>query len=340
MVAEKFVDGVVKLHGMPSSIMSDRDKVFISKFWQEFFKMSGTQLKMSSAYHPQTDGQSEVVNHCVEQYLRCFVHQRPRQLSQFLPWAELWYNTAYHSSTGTTPFQALYGRLPPTFPLYATGSSPVNEVDHSLQVRDTLLRNLKQNLANARNRMKQLVDRGRRDVEFIEGDLVYLKLQPYRQQTAFRRAHQKLACKFYGPFPIEKRVGDVAYKLKLPEGARLHSVFHVSLLKRKLGDKADTSMELPPIDEEGTIVVTPEAILDTRWIPHGARFIEESLVKWKHLSTNDATWEPTAELLTNHPSLDLGDKHPLDVGGNDTQLGELLPRRTPRVIKKNLKYRD
>jgi hypothetical protein len=188
--------------------------------------------------------------------------------------------------------------------------------------------------------MKQLADRGRRDVEFIEGDLVYLKLQPYRQQTAFRRAHQKLACKFYGPFPIEKRVGVVAYKLKLPEGAHLHSVFHVSLLRRKLGDKADTSMELPSIDEEGTIVVTPEAILDTRWIPHGARFIEEILVKWKHLSTDDATWEPTIELLTNHPSLDLRDKRPLDVGGNDTQLGELLPRRTQRVIKKNLKYRD
>ena len=224
-----------------------------------------------------------------------------------------------------TPFRALYGRLPPTFPLYETNSSPVNEVDHNLQVRDTLLRNLKQNLANARNRMKPLADRGRRDVEFTEGDLVYLKLQPYRQQITFRRAYQKLACKFFGPFPIEKWVGVVAYKLKLPEGAHLHLVFHVSLLRKKLGDKADTSRELPPIDEEGTIVITPEAILDTHWIPHGARFIEERLVKWKHLSIDDATWKPTDELLTNYPSLDLGDKCPLNVGGNDTQLGELLP---------------
>ena len=85
MVAENFVDGVVKLHGMPSSIISDRDPIFISNFWREFFKLSGTQLKMSSAYHPQTDGQTEVVNRCVEQYLRCLVHRQPRKWYSLLP---------------------------------------------------------------------------------------------------------------------------------------------------------------------------------------------------------------------------------------------------------------
>jgi hypothetical protein len=155
VVAEKFMEGVVKLHGMPQSIVSDRDPIFISNFWQEFFTMSGTKLKLSSAYHPQTDGQSEVVNRCLEQYLQSFVHQWPKKWTEYLPWAELWYNTTYHISTGMTPFRALYGRLPPTIPYYQARHSPVNDVDQSLISRDELLEQLKSNLAVAHNCMKQ-----------------------------------------------------------------------------------------------------------------------------------------------------------------------------------------
>ena len=87
-VAEKFIDGIVKLHDMPQSIISDCDPIFISKFWQDFFTMSGTKPKLNTTYHPQTDGQTEVVNHCLEQYLRSFVHQWPKKLTEFLLWAE------------------------------------------------------------------------------------------------------------------------------------------------------------------------------------------------------------------------------------------------------------
>lgn len=107
-VASLFITNIVKLHGIPNSIVSDRDPVFISSFWRELWRLSGTKLRMSSAYHPQT----EVVNRWLEQYLRCFVHQRPKQRSSLLPWAEYWYNTTYHASTGTTPFKAVYGRDP------------------------------------------------------------------------------------------------------------------------------------------------------------------------------------------------------------------------------------
>jgi len=247
MVAEKFVEGVVKLHGMPRSIISDRDPIFISHFWREFFKLSGTKLKMSSAYHPQTDGQSEVVNRCVEQYLWCFVHQQPTKWNSLLPWAEFWYNTTYHASTGMTPFQALYGRLPPTIPHYHIGMSLVNEVDQQLASRDELLSLLKANLHAASNRMQQLANSKRRDVEFQVGDWVFLKLHPYRQQSVVKRVCKKLASRYYGPYQIEERIGTVAYRLKLPTQASIHPVFHVSLLKKKIGDKAVDTIDLPPM---------------------------------------------------------------------------------------------
>ena len=108
-VAEIFFKNIVKLHGLPKSIVSDRDKVFTSHFWKILWQLSGTTLKMSSAYHPQSDGQSEILNKCLELYLRCFTFDAPKEWSGMLTWAEYWYNTSYHSSTGMTPFRAVYG---------------------------------------------------------------------------------------------------------------------------------------------------------------------------------------------------------------------------------------
>ena len=113
-VAQIFMDQVFKLHGMPHSIVSDRDPTFTSNFWQELFKLQGTQLHLSSAYHPQTDGQTEVVNKCLETYLRCFASEKQHQWAQWLPLAEWWYNTTYHTATRMTPFEAVYGQKPPS----------------------------------------------------------------------------------------------------------------------------------------------------------------------------------------------------------------------------------
>lgn len=334
-VAAKFVEGVIKLHGMPKSIVSDRDPIFISNFWQEFFKMSGTKLKLSSAYHPQTDGQTEVVNRCVEQYLRCFVHQWPRKWCSHLPWAEYWYNTTYHISTGMTPFQALYGRPPPSIPTYSAGISPVHELDQQLQSRDELLQQLKSNLANSVNKMKQLADKKRRDVSFDIGEWVLLKLHPYRQQTVFKRVSQKLASRFFGPYKILEKIGSVAYKLELPIGARIHPVFHVSLLKKFVDNGTTTdrsTIALPPFTDDGVLLLEPQTILDFRWIKQGTQLIEECLVQWKHLPMDEATWEPKQQLQTLFPHLNLEDKVPLVGGGIDR------PRRSSRMIKPNPKY--
>ena len=317
---------------MPKSIISDRDPIFVSKFWQEFFVRSGTKLKMSSAYHPQTDGQSEVVNRCLEQYLRSFVHQWPRKWLEFLPWAEYWYNMTYHRSIGMTPFQALYGGLPSTIPLYKEGLSPVNDVDQGLRNRDDLIKQLKANLAVAINRMKQTADKNRRDVEFELGDLVLLKLHPYRQHTAFRRAHQKLASHFFGPYPVERRIGKVAYKLRLPEGVCIHPVFHVSLLKNYVGTEPGVTTDLPTVTEEGAVVLEPERIINTRWVKQSGKFIEESLVQWRRLPPEEATWEKTEVVREHFSNVDLADKGPLDGEGIDE------PRRSSRAVKRNPKY--
>lgn len=113
-VARAFFDTVYKLHGLPEKIISDRDRIFTSELWKELFKMLGTKLLMSSAYHPQTDGQTERLNRCVENYLRCLCFQHSQKWHRWLAHAKWWYNTNFHTSPGTTPYQALYGRTPPT----------------------------------------------------------------------------------------------------------------------------------------------------------------------------------------------------------------------------------
>jgi transposase InsO family protein len=127
------MDQVFKLHGMPHSIVSDRDPTFTSNFWQELFKLQGTQLHLSTVYHPQTDGQTEVVNKCLETYLRCFASEKQNQWAQWLPLAEWWYNTSYHTATRMTPFEAVYGQKPPSVLSYLPGTSKVQAVDKHLQ---------------------------------------------------------------------------------------------------------------------------------------------------------------------------------------------------------------
>ncbi|GJY92704.1 putative mitochondrial protein [Tanacetum coccineum] len=154
-VATAFLREVVRLHGIPESIVSDRDRVFLSHFWRELFKLQGTNLKRSSSYHPQTDGQSEVVNRSVETYLRCFASDTPKQWARWISWTEYWYNTSYHTSMNMTPFKVLYGRDPPHLIYYASVPSPVFEVDRYLEERDCILKELKEHLLRAQERMKK-----------------------------------------------------------------------------------------------------------------------------------------------------------------------------------------
>ena len=221
-LARLFVKEVIRLHGIPKSIVSDRGKTFMGHFWQEIHKLQGTKLNFTSAYHPESDGQTEVVNKRLGNYLRCFSSTKPSSWSSWLPWAEFCYNTSYHVSIHTTPFKVVYGRDPPTVCRYGHPKSPVDDIDRYLQERDQVLTLLKEQLSNTQAIMKTAKDARRRDVSFKEGDLVYLKLRPYRMRALSKRFNEKLAPKYFGPYPIIKQINAVAYKLALPTDCRIH----------------------------------------------------------------------------------------------------------------------
>lgn len=196
-VADVFAREVVRLHGMPSSIVSDRDPIFLSSFWKELFKLSGTTLKMSSTYHPETDGQTEVLNRCLETYLRCFASERPKTWGKWLSWAEFCYNTGFHSGANTTPFEVVYGRPPPPIVPFLPGEVRVQALAESLQERDVILHHLKYHLNRAQERMVKEANKHRRPLNFQVGDMVFLKFCPYRQKSLYDRK-QKLAPRFFG----------------------------------------------------------------------------------------------------------------------------------------------
>ncbi|KAL9450635.1 hypothetical protein AB3S75_012375 [Citrus x aurantiifolia] len=316
--ANLFADLVVKLHGFPSSIISDRDPIFMSNFWQKLFELSGTTLRHSTAYHPQTDGQIEVVNRGLEQYLRAFTQDKPQSWSSLLGWAEFCYNTSYHSGLKMTPFQALYGRLPPTIPGYTKGSTSVQALEDLLLERDELLRTLKTNLLQAQHRMEQKANAHRRELQLQIDDLVLVRLQPHRQISVAKRASQKLAKRYYGPFRVSERIGAVAYKLQLPEGCKVHPVFHISALKPYVGNSAVYVASLPPDTIDNKPVSTPIAILADRFILKQGKKHYQILVQWSGCAPENSTWEDFAEFCRLYPKFNLDDKVHSQGEGSDT----------------------
>lgn len=204
-----------------------------------------------------------------------------------------------------TPFEALFGYPPPQMhiPQNFTARDD-SEASKFIKERQDTLQILKGRLEEAANRMKMYADANRSERVFEVGDWVFLRLQPYRQVTLSMRRDYKLAPKYYGPYQILEKVGQVAYKLALPANSMIHPVFHVSLLKRKLGSNVVPEKQLPAVDLQGAFQVEPVEVLDRRLVKKNNRAAAQWLIKWFGLAEEQATWEDADSIRSRFPSFD------------------------------------
>jgi len=303
-IAKLFFGTIFRLHGMPSIIVSDRNPRFTSLFWKALFKCLGTRLTMSTAFHPETDGQTERNNRTLEQILRIFVNYKQNDWDQHLIAAEFAYNNAKQASTGMSPFYLASGQdlITPASLLQPSAlDTNVHSTNEFVEHMSTLIKMASEHLAEAQQRQAKYADTKRREVTFQVGDKVLLSAKNISVDTQARRPSKKLQPRFIGLYEVIQVISPVTYKLKLPETLTIHPVFHVSLLKayqKNLQEFEDRVIKPPPpvITSEGHEEFEVEKILDRRMRRRGNNSTVEYLVKWKGYSDYDATWEPVSNL--------------------------------------------
>jgi len=295
-VAKIFFATVFKNHGLPKAIISDRDPKFTSHFWQALFQQLGTKLAMSTAFHPQTDGQTERMNRTLEEMLRIYATYKQDQWDNYLPAAEFAYNNSKQASTGYTPFELDTGRHPIT-PMTLNNTSNVVAADDFVKHWKHVIKITQDHLMEAQDKQQKYANQHRRHEEFEVGTKVLLNSKNIIAPVNRNRPTQKLTPKYLGPYEVVEVISPTAYRLALPPTLRIHPVFHIALLKKYV--ESDDYPQLPPpppvtIGDEDEYEV--EQILDKRVIRKRIQY----LIKWQGYPLHDATWEPI-ENLENAP---------------------------------------
>ncbi|KAJ1570475.1 hypothetical protein NDA15_007623 [Ustilago hordei] len=287
---------MVRLFGYPDHMVSDRGRQFISGAWKAFAEQMGVKHSLSTAYHPQTDGQTERVNQVIEQYLRMYCNYEQNDWANLLDTAAFVYNNTVHNSIGVSPFFACYGWNPKAHPdiPQRLGVNDPGRFEYLMDGKERC-KYLQEQIREAQHRSVNQYNRKHKDIEFKVGDMVYIN----RRNWKTRRPTPKLDTRFAGPYPVQERVGRRAYRITLPANLRVHDVFHVSML-----EPARTS-SLPQRAEQPTIPSLPdedldfevEALIDKR--SHNGT--TEYKVLWRGYSEEAASWEPVENL--NCPDL-------------------------------------
>ena len=231
-LSQLYVEHIVRLHGVPISIVSDRDSRFTSKFGKGLQKYLGADFNFNTAFHPQTDGQSKRVIQILEDLLRFCALDFGGSWGEHLPSVEFSYNNSFQASIGMAPYEALYGR-PCISPMcwaeseeyLALGPELIRETTDTIQI-------IQDRLRIAQSRQKSYADWRRRPLEFLVGDFVFFKVTLKRGVSRFG-IKGKLAPRFTGSFEITERVGSLAYRLALPpQLSHIHNIFRVSMLQK------------------------------------------------------------------------------------------------------------
>jgi len=297
-LANQFLQQIIRPHGLPSSIVSDRGSLFTSDFWERVTKALGISQNLTTAFHPQTDGQMERANATLEQYLRAYCNYQQDGWKKLLPIAEFCYNNTQTGTTRITRFWANYRYHPRFLPDLSPRNDETPEVSEYVAALRKLHEELRAEIKDTQMAQAEQANNARHPDPVIEpGDKVWLR----RRNIQTTRPSNKLDHKQIGPYTILEKVGSRAYKLDLPATVRIYPVFHISLLEPTASTEPIPGHQQPPpppviVQEQQEWEV--EKILDSRRHRNQIQY----RVKWTGFHDPDRTWYP-ARNFENLPDL-------------------------------------